>query len=42
MLVLTRRPSDRILFPKLGISIQVVRVDGRSVELAPDESTRLI
>jgi carbon storage regulator CsrA len=33
MLVLTRRPSDRILFPKLGIAIHVVRVDGRSVRL---------
>ncbi len=36
MLVLTRRPSDCILFPKLGISIQIVRVDGRSVRLGID------
>jgi carbon storage regulator CsrA len=33
MLVLTRRPNDRILFPRLGIAIHVVRVDGRSVRL---------
>jgi len=36
MLVLTRRPSDKILFPKLGIAIHVVRVDGRSVRLGID------
>jgi carbon storage regulator CsrA len=33
MLVITRRPSDRILFPKLGITVHVVRVDGRNVRL---------
>jgi carbon storage regulator CsrA len=33
MLVLSRRPNDRILFPALGITIQVVRVDGRNVRL---------
>lgn len=36
MLVLTRRPNDKILFPKLGIAIHVVRVDGRSVRLGID------
>jgi carbon storage regulator CsrA len=33
MLVITRKPNDRILFPKLGITVHVVRVDGRSVRL---------
>jgi carbon storage regulator CsrA len=33
MLVVTRRPNDRILFPKLGITVHVIRVDGRSVRL---------
>ena len=36
MLVLSRKPNDRILFPKLGITIHVVRVDGRSVRLGID------
>jgi carbon storage regulator CsrA len=33
MLVITRRPSDKIIFPKLGITIHVVRVEGRSVRM---------
>lgn len=33
MLVLSRKPNDRILFPELGITIHVVKVDGRSVRL---------
>lgn len=33
MLVLSRKPNDRILFPSLGITIHVVKVDGRSVRL---------
>ncbi|MEX2173358.1 MAG: response regulator, partial [Pirellulaceae bacterium] len=36
MLVITRRPGDRILFPTLGITIHVSRVDGRSVRLGVD------
>ena len=33
MLVVSRRPNDRIVFPKLGITVHVVRVDGKSVRL---------
>lgn len=36
MLVITRKPNDRILFPKLGITVHVVRVDGRNVRLGID------
>lgn len=36
MLVVSRRPNDRIVFPKLGITVHVVRVEGRSVRLGID------
>jgi len=36
MLVLSRRPNDRVVFPELGITIQVVRVDGKTVRLGID------
>jgi carbon storage regulator CsrA len=36
MLVISRKPNDRILFPKLGITVHVVRVDGRNVRLGID------
>lgn len=36
MLVVSRRPNDRIVFPKLGITVHVVRVDGKSVRLGID------
>lgn len=36
MLVVSRRPNDRIVFPKLGITIHVVRVEGKSVRLGID------
>lgn len=40
MLILSRREAEKILFPKLGITIEVTRVQGRTVRLgidAPDE-----
>jgi carbon storage regulator CsrA len=40
MLVLSRRPGERILFPSLGVSIEVLRSRGAVVRLgidAPDE-----
>lgn len=36
MLVVSRRPNDRIVFPNLGITVHVVRVDGKSVRLGID------
>jgi carbon storage regulator CsrA len=33
MLVLSRRPNDKICFPNLGISVGVLRVDGNNVRL---------
>lgn len=33
MLILSRRPRQSIVFPTLGISVQVVRVNGQSVRL---------
>lgn len=36
MLVLSRRPNERILFPNLGISVQVIRVAGKAVRLGID------
>ncbi|MGE0755542.1 MAG: response regulator [Pirellulaceae bacterium] len=39
MLVLTRRQQDKVTFPGLGITVHVVRVDGKAVRLgieAPD------
>jgi len=36
MLVLSRRPNDRVVFPELGITIQIVRVDGKTVRLGID------
>jgi carbon storage regulator CsrA len=40
MLVLARRPNEKVVFPQLGISIQVVRVAGKVVRIgieAPPE-----
>lgn len=40
MLVLTRRESDKVLFPSLGISVEVLRVQGNKARLginAPDD-----
>lgn len=40
MLVLSRRESDKILFPSLGISVEVLRVQGNKTRLgieAPDD-----
>ena len=40
MLVLSRRETQKVLFPGLGISIEVARVQGKTVRLgidAPDE-----
>jgi carbon storage regulator CsrA len=36
MLVLTRKPKERVLFPNLGISIEIVRVDGKAVRVGID------
>ncbi len=36
MLVLSRRESDRILFPSLGISIEVLRIQGNKTRLGID------
>jgi carbon storage regulator CsrA len=33
MLVLSRRESDRVVFPNLGITIHVTRIEGRTVRL---------
>ena len=33
MLVLSRKENERILFPHLGIQIQIVRVDGNRVSV---------
>ena len=44
MLVLSRRESDKILFPSLGISVEVLRVQGNTTRLgisAPAEITIL-
>ena len=40
MLVLTRGRNDRIVFPTLGISLEIVRVAGKRVQIgidAPEE-----
>ncbi len=40
MLILSRREAEKVLFPGLGISVEITRVQGRSVRLgiqAPDE-----
>lgn len=40
MLVLSRRASDKICFPNLGISVEVLRINGNTVRLgidAPDD-----
>jgi carbon storage regulator CsrA len=34
MLVLSRRPKEKVVFPTLGISIEVYRVAGKRVQLA--------
>ena len=36
MLVLSRRESDKILFPTLGITVEVVRISGNAVRLGVD------
>lgn len=36
MLVLSRRPKERVLFPTLGIAVTVVEVKGNSVRLGID------
>lgn len=36
MLVLSRREDDKILFPSLGISVQILRVDGNKVRVGID------
>ena len=44
MLVLSRRKEETIVFPELGISVEVIRVDGNKVRLgikAP-ESVRIL
>lgn len=33
MLVLSRREDDKILFPNLGISVQIVRIDGKKARV---------
>lgn len=33
MLVLSRRPDEKIVFPNLGISVQVIRVAGKAVRI---------
>jgi carbon storage regulator CsrA len=33
MLVLSRRPSEKVLFPNLGISVEILRVEGKAVRL---------
>jgi carbon storage regulator CsrA len=40
MLVLSRRESDKVLFPSLGITVEVLRVQGNKTRLgitAPDD-----
>jgi carbon storage regulator len=34
MLVLSRRPHEKVVFPTLGISIEVRRIAGKRVQLA--------
>ena len=36
MLVLSRRPHEKIAFPTLGITVEIVRVDGRTVRVGID------
>jgi carbon storage regulator CsrA len=36
MLVLSRRPNQKILFPNLGISVEILRVDGKAVRIGVD------
>lgn len=36
MLVLSRRAKDSVVFPNLGISVHVIRVEGRTVKLGID------
>jgi len=36
MLVLTRGPKDKILFPNLGISVEILRVSGNRVRIGVD------
>ena len=31
MLVLTRRPNEKIIFPNLGVTVEILRVSGRAV-----------
>lgn len=41
MLVLSRRPDEKILFPNLGVTIQVLRVQGNVVRLGIDAPPEL-
>ena len=36
MLVLSRRRNDKILFPNLGITVEILKVDGRTVRVGVD------
>ena len=36
MLVLSRRPHEKIAFPSLGISVEILHVDGRTVRVGID------
>ena len=36
MIVLSRRETERVLFPQLGISIEVCRLQGNQVRLGID------
>jgi carbon storage regulator CsrA len=36
MLVLARRENDKLVFPNLGITVHVVRIDGKTVRLGVD------
>jgi carbon storage regulator CsrA len=36
MLVLSRRPSEKVVFPSLGIAVEILRVSGRAVTIGVD------
>jgi carbon storage regulator CsrA len=36
MLVVTRRPNEKIIFPNLGISIQILRINGNTAKVGVD------
>ena len=41
MLVLSRRESDQILFPSLGIAVEVLRVQGNTARLGISAPTEI-